>query len=91
MTETFVLYLFGPDGKHGGKNYYEGGKALVEAAREALKTGKYPEVRGTDMLDRLVLHIVDGGVRHPVGEPDTLSPLRWEIKHGFLKNLKEGE
>jgi len=66
MTETFALYLFGPDGRHGGKVLHEGEKALVEAAASALGSGDYPEIRGTDLLDRLVLHIVDGKVVFPV-------------------------
>jgi len=66
MTETFALYLFGPDGLHGGKLLYEGEKALVEGASAALASGDYPEIRGTDLLDRLVLHIVDGKVVFPV-------------------------
>ena len=59
MPETFLLYRFGPDGTHGGKELFEGEKALVEAA------GEFPEIRGTDLLDRLVLRIVDGKVIFP--------------------------
>ena len=69
MTETFALYLFGPDGFHGGKVFYEGEKALVEAAAAAVATGDYPEIRGTDLLDRLVLHWKGGKLIHPAGNP----------------------
>ena len=75
MPETFALYLYGPDGFHGGKHYYEGEKALVEAAAAAAASGDHPEIRGTDMLDRLVLHWKDGKLLHPAGYPGLLNPV----------------
>jgi hypothetical protein len=63
--ETFVLYRFGPDGTYEAKEFFEGEKALVEAAGLAVGTGEFPEIRGTDLLDRLVLRIVDGEVVFP--------------------------
>ena len=75
MTETFALYLFRPAGLHGGKTFYEGEKALVEAAAAAAATGDYHEIRGTDLLDRLVLHWKGGKLLHPAGYPGLLSPV----------------
>jgi len=80
MTETFALYLFGPDGFHGGKVFYEGEKALVDAAAAAVATGDYPEIRGTDLLDRLVLHWKGGELLYPPGYTGLLEGVTLGIK-----------
>jgi hypothetical protein len=89
MTETFVLYLYGSDGLHGGKTFYEGEKALVEAAAAAAATGDYHEIRGTDLLDRLVLHWENGVLVHPAGFPDLLDRVNG-VKHGLLDKGSSG-
>ena len=63
--ETFALYLFNSDGFHDGKELFEGTKALCDAAMVALETGEYSEIRATDLLDRMVLHIVGDEVVFP--------------------------
>ena len=76
MTETFALYLYGSDGLHGGKTFYEGEKELLDAAAAAADTGDYPEIRGTDLLDRLVLHWKGGELLHPPGYTGLLERVR---------------
>ena len=61
--ERFYLYLYGSDGMVAEKKEYQGAEALVNAAKEA--QFEYPEIRGTDLMDLLVLHIVDGKLLHP--------------------------
>jgi hypothetical protein len=73
--ETFALYLFDAGGLHGGRTLYEGEAALVDAAAVAVATGDYPEIRGTDLLDRLVLLWREGELLHPAGFPGLLNPV----------------
>ena len=61
--ELFYLYLYGSDGMVAEKKEYQGGEARVNAAKEA--QFEYSEIRGTDLMDLLVLHIVDGKLLHP--------------------------
>lgn len=71
-TGPYFLYRYNRDGKHDGKHLYASALELVLKAREWMEKPlggiEYPEIRGTDGLDRLVLHVIDGELVWPTKE-----------------------
>tara|TARA_B100001123_G_C15172355_1_gene971941 strand:+ start:815 stop:1036 length:222 start_codon:yes stop_codon:yes gene_type:complete len=55
--EAFALYVYPLDGGPYAKTFHEGAEPIAERVQQAVESGKYKEIRVTDMLDRLVLHM----------------------------------
>ncbi len=69
--EILYLYVYPWDGGPADKTEHEGSQALVDSAHEAAQSGEYKEIRGTDRMDLMVLHM---RARAPYNE-------KWNILH----------
>jgi len=55
--EAFFLYAYPWNDGPAVKTEHKGAQALVESADKASKSGDYKEIRGTDLMDLMVLHM----------------------------------
>ena len=75
FNEQFFAYRFGVDGMHDGKTLVSSADEVTAYIKDNINT--HPEIRLTDMMDNLVLHIQDHVWLWPPQADGTM--IKWNV------------